>query len=113
MFHSFYNARAKERGILTVIMRATMQAHAAINYMWVSGTNASAYYQSWPSVLIRPDGEIVASLKFHRAGVMVNEVNTRKQFYDASGPYRDRAMRGILHSGKLVSDPRSRDRHSF
>jgi len=111
LFQSFHNA-GRETGpnIWTRIMRQTMQARAATNYFWTSINNSSAYYQSWPSTFIRPNGEIAAALKFHRAGVMVNTVDTRRELYDASAPYRDRAMRGVLHSGRLVNDRRSRDR---
>ena len=113
MFHSFYNARASGPGILTVIMRPSLQARAATNYMWISATNASGHYQSWPGVFVQPDGTIIATLKNDRAGVMVNEVTTKEEFYDASAAHRELAMRGILHSGRLVSDPRSRDRRSL
>jgi len=114
IFQSFHNARtAKGPNIWTAIMRVTMQCRAATNYFWVSMNNSSAYYQSWPSTFIRPNGEIATSLKFHRAGVMVNVVDTHLELYDASGPYRDRAMKGILHSGQLVSDARSQDRKSL
>ena len=113
MFHSFYNARAHGRGILTTIMRPTLQAHAATNYMWISACNSSARYQSWPAVFVRPNGEIAASLSFHRTGVMVNTADTNKKLYDASGPWRARSMKGILHSGRTVRDRRSRDRRSL
>lgn len=110
VLHSFYNARSKGAGIWTVIMRPSLQAMAATNYFWVSGNNSSAYYGLWPSVFILPDGRIAKKLRFHRAGVMVNTVDTAKKFYDASAPYRDDAMRGVLHSGKLVASRRSRNR---
>lgn len=113
MFHSFWNARAHGPNIHTIIMRPSLQTRAATNYMWISGNNSSAYYQSWPSVFVSPSGEIAASLKRHRAGVMVNEVNTNEQLYDASAPYRERAMKGVLHSGRSVSDPRSRNRQEL
>lgn len=113
VFHSFYNARADGPSIHTTIMRPTLQGHAGINYVWISATNSSAYYSSWPSVLVRCDGTILGSLRFHRAGVMVNEVDTTTQFYDASHAYRDRAMAGILSSADGVDDPRSRDRRSL
>jgi hypothetical protein len=61
-------------------------------------------------VLIRPDGVIAARLPANRAGVMVNTVDTRKEFYDASGPFRAAAMRGRLYTGRRVRDARSRDR---
>jgi predicted amidohydrolase len=110
MLDSFYNARSDGRNIHTTIMRASLQARAATNYFWFSVPNASTYYQSWPSVFIQPDGTIVQSLRQNRAGVMVNTVDTGKELYDASAPYRARAMKGILNSGQLVSDPRSRKR---
>jgi len=113
VFHSFWNARAKERNIHTTIMRPSLQCRAATNYLWVSANNSSAYYQSWPSVLIRPDGTTVASLKQHRAGVMVNRMDTTERFYDASEPFREMAMKGALSNGKPVRDPRSRNRTSL
>ena len=87
-----------------------MQARAASNYLWVSGNNSSAYYGLWPSIFVLPDGRIAKQLSFHRAGAMVNIVDTTRKFYDVSAHIRDRAMRGILHSGKLVACSRSRNR---
>lgn len=113
LFDSFYNARATGPGIHTTIMRPTLQTHAATNYFWISANNASGYYQSWQSVFIQPDGVIARSLKRNQAGVMVNTVDTGLSLYDASKPYRDRAMKGILHSGTLVKDARSRDRQGL
>ncbi len=110
IFQSFYNARADGPGIHTKIMRVTVQARAATNYFWISANNSSAYYGSWPSVFVQPDGTLAASLQFNRAGVMVNTVDTTVGLYDASGGLRDRAMNGVLHSGETVEDPRSRDR---
>lgn len=110
LFDSFWNARAKGPNIHTTIMRPTLQARAATNYFWISATNSSAHYQSWPGVLIRPNGEIVASLKTDRAGVMVNTVDTIEKLYDASGAWRERSMEGHLNSGNTVKDARSRDR---
>jgi predicted amidohydrolase len=113
MFHPFHNAHRQDTGpnIHTTIMRPTLQGHAATNYMYISANNSSAYYSSWPSVFIHPDGCIVQSLKLHAAGVMLNAVDTSTSFYDASAPYRARSMAGVLHSGELVeNDPRSADR---
>ena len=110
MLHSFYNARKKGPTVHTEIMPASARCHAASNFMWVSANNASGYYQLWESRLIQPDGMIAGKLRRHRAGVMVHEIDLSRPFYDASGPFRDRAMAGILHSGEPVDDPRSRDR---
>ncbi|MFT5369352.1 MAG: putative amidohydrolase [Candidatus Latescibacterota bacterium] len=110
LFDSFYNARAAGPKIHTVIMRPTLQAHAATNYFWISANNSSGYYQAWQSVFIQPDGVISKSLSRNRAGVMVNTVDTTQKYYDASAPFRDRSMKGILHSGTIVKDIRSRNR---
>jgi len=113
VLQSFHNGYMDGPGPHNHIMRQTMQAHAGINYMWVSAANSSGYYSRWPSVFIQPDGVIVASLKQNVPGMMVNTVDTTKTFYDASGAVRNRAIRGILHSGRLVSDPRLDDRRSL
>ena len=110
MFHSFYNARGKGPSILTTIIRPTIQTRAATNYMWISANNSSRYYQLWSSVCIQPDGRIVSSLRRHSAGLKVTLIDTLASYYDASGPFRKRAMKGVLNSGILVNEPRSRDR---
>ena len=113
IFHSFYNARRQERNIHTTIMRPSVQTRAATNGFWISANNSSAHYQSWPSVLVRPDGEFAGSLRFHRPGIMVNRIDISESYYDASEPFREGAMSGTLHSGELVDDPRSEDRRSL
>ena len=110
IFQSFHNGYMDGPGIHNKIMRQTVQAHAGINYFWISANNSSGYYSRWPSVLIRPDGSIAASLRQNRAGMMVENIDTVSRFYDASRDFRARAMRGILHSGTLVNDPRQRNR---
>lgn len=112
VFDSFYNARAKGPGIHRIIMRPSLQARAATNYLWISASNSSAYY-SWPSVFIQPDGVILGQLNANRPGVMVNTADTTRDYYDASRQHRDRAMEGVLNSGSLVDDPRSRERKSL
>lgn len=109
LFHSFYNATAQGRTIHTVIMRPTLQARAATNHFWISVSNASGYYQGWPSVFIVPDGRIVGSLRQHRTGMMVNFVDTEEDFVDKCS-FKDLAVQGILHSGTAVDDPRSQQR---
>ncbi len=108
VFHSFHNGYQKKAGIHAKIMRQTVQGHAGVNYMWVSMNNSSGYYSSWPSVLIQPDGAIAASLPANRAGLMLNTIDTTRSYYDASAPFRARAIRGVLHSGTLVSDARQK-----
>lgn len=110
VIQSFYNARQSGPSVHTDIMRQTMQAHAATNYFWVSMVNSSAPHSPYPSCFIQPDGRIVRQLKQNRPGVMVNEVDTDTEFYDASGDFRQLAMEGRLTNGPgKLNDPRSKD----
>ncbi|MFB3891218.1 MAG: carbon-nitrogen hydrolase family protein [Phycisphaerae bacterium] len=114
LFDSFHNGRHKDAGIWAKIMRQTAQAHAGINAMWISMPNSSAYFSCWPSVFITPDGRIARQLRHNAPGLMVNTVDPAKKYYDASGPYRALALRGILNTGTAVTgDPRSDDRTCF
>ena len=113
VLQSFYNARAPGPTVHRHIMRQTMQARAATNAFWFSGANASGRSQCYPSVFVQPDGEIVASLRQHRAGVMVNLIRTRQTFYDPAGPYRELAMGGAMHNGSVVRDSRSKNRSAL
>jgi predicted amidohydrolase len=112
LFQSFHNANFPGRTIHTTITRPTLQGHAANNYFWLSVSNASGYYQSWPSAFIAPDGTIRGQLRQHRAGWMLNCVDTEEPIKDKCS-FRERAMQGILHSGEPGDDPRSRARQSF
>jgi len=110
IIQSFYNARQEQRSIHTDIIRQTMQCRAATNYFWISMANSSAYYSAYPSCFIQPDGKIADELKFHRPGIMINTVDLKKRFYDASGPFRRSAMTGKLNSGRTINYPRSKKR---
>ncbi len=90
-----------------IIVPPTMQGHAASNAMWISCNNTSARESSWPSFFVRPDGLITGHLVRNRAGILFSTVDTKEKLYDASEAWRDRAMRGVYHSGKLVKDRRS------
>ncbi|AXB42605.1 hypothetical protein [Amycolatopsis albispora] len=59
---------------------------------------------------MRADGIITGRLPRNRAGVLVSEVDTDAELYDSTAQWRHRAMDGVLHSGDLVDDPRSRAR---
>jgi len=118
MFHAYHNVRrnpAKQRklNIHGIVVPAGMQVDAANNYMWISATNSSRRASSWASFFVQPNGIIVGSLRKNVTGVLINTVDTSQQFYDASSAWRDRAMRGIYHSGVRVRDPRSEARTSL
>jgi deaminated glutathione amidase len=110
IFQSFYNARERGRTIHIDIMRQTMQCRAAENAFWVSMVNSSAYYSSYPSCFIQPDGKIIRQLPQHRPGLMINVIDQTKHFYDPMAPFRPLAMRGSLHNGKTPRCARSTNR---
>jgi hypothetical protein len=73
--------------------------------------NSSGYYSPYPSCFIGPDGVIVGQLRQNRAGMMVNTVDLRKEFYDPMAGLRELAIKGKLSSGpKAIRDVRSKNR---
>ena len=118
MFTSYHNARStaaklRKYNIWRVIVPATTQTYAANNYMWISANNSSQPASAWPSFFTRPDGIITGKLARNKAGVIISKVDTAEQFYDAAQYWRQRSIRGVLHSGTLVRDARSDNRRSL
>ncbi|MBP1649280.1 MAG: carbon-nitrogen hydrolase [Bacteroidetes bacterium] len=105
-----YHALNRGSSYPEVRMPASVQAAATANYVWVSCSNTSARHSCFPSFFVRADGIITGRLRRHVAGVLISTVDTNKRFYDGTRDWRDRAMRGIFHSGKLVRDRRSNAR---
>ena len=115
LLQSFHNARTtvvedQEYNIWKTIVPSTMACRAAENHFWISANNSTAYPSRWGSFVVRPDGAIVNKLPLHKATVMVNQIFFDDSFYDAPGPWRDRAIAGVLHSGCTVEDKRSTNR---
>jgi predicted amidohydrolase len=114
LFQSFHNARKsvvanQQYNIWKSIVPATMACRAAENHFWVSANNSTARPSRWASFAVRPDGLIVGRLTLHRPGVLITNMVLDPKLFDAPGPWREAAMNGQLHSGDLVSDPRSAD----
>jgi predicted amidohydrolase len=115
LFQSFHNARKTsqvyhEGNLWKEIVPATLQCRAASNYLWISATNSTTQWSLWPNFCVRPDGLLTGQLPEHEPGVLISQIDPNQQFWDAAGPWRDRAIAGQLHSGHLVNDPRSQDR---
>ena len=111
MLVSFHNAGMKREGYDRYMMYvpAAIQAAAASNYFTVSANNGTRKY-AWPSFVVNAEGVVIDRARPHRATVLVNTVDTKQRLFDASAAWRERCMRGVLHSGTLVRDPRSRNR---
>jgi len=114
IFQSFHNARAtvvadQEYNIWKTIVPATMSCRAAENHFWISANNSTTRPSRWGNFVVRPDGAITGQLPVHRSGLLITDMEMRKDFFDAPGPWRESAMNGQLHSGCVVDDPRSAD----
>jgi predicted amidohydrolase len=93
-----------------ITLPAAMTTAAACNHLWISCPNSSAPESCWPAFFVRADGITTGRLRRNVAGVLVSTVHTDNELYDSTGPWREQAIAGSLHSGTLVSDPRSEDR---
>jgi deaminated glutathione amidase len=135
MFHSFHAAAASPGRIAAsvaaigaryrplnpaatytypgITMPAAMVAAAAANHLWISCPNSSAPESCWPAFFVRADGITTGRLRRNIAGVLLSKVDTSEEIYDSTMAWRQRAISGTLHSGTLVSDPRSADRTSW
>lgn len=112
IFQSFHNARAGDGSIHPLIMPVTAQANAASNYLYMSLTN-SCVPESWPCQFITPDGLVQNKLTKNIPGILISDIDTSFEYYDASGPYRADAMNGKLNSGTIVKDSLSIRRKSL
>lgn len=112
LFQSFYNARADKGSIHPYIMPVTAQGHAGVNYFYMSLTNSCAPL-SWPCHFITPDGLIQNKLAPNEPGILISDVDMSVKYYDASGEFRDDALKGKLNSGTTVNDPLSTNRNKI
>jgi hypothetical protein len=88
-------------------MPASVQAAATANHLWISCSNTSAPHSCFASFFVRADGIFTGRLRRNVPGVLLSAVDTKERLYDGTAGWRDRAMRGVLHSGTLVRDGRS------
>lgn len=93
-----------------ITMPAGMIASASNNNLWISCPNSSAPRSCWPSFVVRPDGVITGALEPETEGVLLTVIDPDAAIYDSTVAWRDRAIDGVLHSGAVADDPRSRDR---
>ena len=96
-----------------ITMPAGMHSAAADNYLWISCSNTSARESCWASFIVRPDGVCVGRLRRNVAGVLCTSVDPTTEYYDSTALWRDRAMRGVFHTGRIAKDKRSDDRTSL
>ncbi len=105
-----FHALNKGSSYPEIRMPASVQAAATANHVWISCSNTSARHSCFPSFFVRADGIITGRMRRHVAGVLLSTVDTNEHLYDGTARWRNRAMRGIVRSGTLVHDSRSRAR---
>jgi predicted amidohydrolase len=96
-----------------IMMPAMMQASAASSHLWISCSNTSARQSCWPAFFVRADGVVTGRLRRNVAGILISTVDPDRPLYDSTRSWRDRAMRGVLHSGRTIRDERSENRTAF
>jgi len=93
-----YEDEGKEMGSL---IRGTVRGRAANNYLWISASNTSKRASAFGSFVVQPDGRIRHQLKRNVTGMLISRIALQSAFADPSGPWRARAMEGVLHSDVL------------
>jgi deaminated glutathione amidase len=81
-----------------------MTTAAACNHVWISCPNSSAPQSMWPAFFVRADGITIGRLRRNVPGVLISVVDTRQELYDSTGPWRERVISGVLHSGTLAAE---------
>lgn len=103
-------AYRSEGALLGEVMVASIRDKAANNACWISVANSCEPQSYFASFVTRPDGKVVGRLVRNRSGVLVSDLYPQKAYPDLSSHWRDNAMRGVLHSARLVNDARSLNR---
>ena len=93
-----YQEEGREMGSL---ITGTVRGRAANNHLWISASNTSQRESCFAGFVVQPDGRLLHQLKRNVAGVLISQFDLSKAFADPSGPWRDRAIQGILHSNVL------------
>ena len=115
VFQSFHNARRSEAdhaasNIWEQIVPATIMCRAATNHFWISATNSATKYSCWGNFFVHPNGALSGQLPLHETDILLSKIDPQESYWDAADPWRDRAIKGQLHSGDLVEDPRTENR---
>lgn len=93
-----YKDEGRELGSL---ITGSVRGSAANNYLWISASNTSARESCFASFVVRPDGKIHHRLKRNVTGILISKIDFNTEYADPSGPWRDRAYKGVLHSDRL------------
>jgi predicted amidohydrolase len=85
-----YNSEGKNLG---EVIQGYVRGNAANNKLWVSAANTSKKQSSFPAFVCRPDGSVSGKLKRNVSGVLISEIDLKKEFMDLSSHLRDEVSR--------------------
>jgi deaminated glutathione amidase len=105
MFHSFHAANASPE-LVAAIGTAIGTQYAPLNPAATLTYPGITMPAMWPAFFVRSDGITTGRLERNVAGVLISAVDTGQELYDSTGPWRRRAIAGVLHSGELAKDDR-------
>lgn len=109
IFHSFYdgnlnNADYKNEGIeLGELITGGERYNAANNYLWLSVSNTSQTEQTFPSMVIHPDGSIAKQANRNKQQIIVSEIDLALDFVDPSR-FGRKHIAGLFPNGTLKQD---------
>lgn len=87
------------------VIPATVQGHAVCNHLWICGSNTSRRHSCFGGFVVRPDGVFLARQPRHRAGILVETLDTGAEFPDPAAPLRSRVMKGLPLSPRSEEAP--------
>ncbi len=107
LFQSFYDGNLSARAYddegreMGSLITGAIRDRAANNHLWISASNTSKRQSCFAGFVAQPDGRLLHQLKRNVTGALISRIDLDREFADPSGPWRDRAINGILHSDML------------
>lgn len=99
LFQSWYDGNYSEEEYqregknLGEVIPGFVRGNAANNKLWISAANTSKKQSSFPAFVCRPDGFITGKLRRNVAGVLIREIDLKKEYPDLSSHLRDKVSR--------------------
>jgi len=108
------NTRAVLRQMKSARQRGADVAHfCECSLSGYAGADMPSYRGFDWDALREGSERVLALVRELRLWVLLSTLDTREPLYDSTVAWRGRAMRGALHTGRLVRDARSRNRQQL
>ncbi|MCA1492935.1 carbon-nitrogen hydrolase family protein [Ensifer sp. NBAIM29] len=94
-----------------------LQAHAALNCVWIGAATPAQTADKGPAGVIGPDGQWISRCSMQGAGLATAVLNRDDPAYEIplhkARPWRSKARQGDIYREKMADDPRSRNRGGY